>query len=248
MQEVRQLAPNLTLSAAVHIFPWDDANSTPLTDVSEYAKVLDQIEIMNYDVYGSFSHVTGPNSPLNDSCVPSTNQQGSAVTAVNAWKKAGFPANKIVLGVAAYGHSFTVPPSTAVTGNNTLNIFTAFDNYNIPNGDSWGPPTTAPDECGNPPVGNGNSGIFNFWGMIQNGFLNQDGTVASGMNSLFDECSQTPFVYNPKTSVLVAYDDAKSFAIKGQFIKDQGLAGFASFETGGDYKGILIEAITSAMA
>lgn len=209
IQEVRQLASNFTLSAAVHILPWDDANSTPLTDVSAYAKVLDQIgqprrflvlfplayinlipEIMNYDVYGSFSTVTGPNSPLNDSCVPTADQQGSAVTAVNAWTKAGFPANKIVLGVAAYGHSFTVAPSAALTGN-TLNIYTAFDKYNIPNGDSWSPPTTAPDECGNPPVGNGNSGLFNFWGMIDNGFLNQNGTVAAGMNSLFDECSQT---------------------------------------------------------
>lgn len=145
---------------------------------------------MNYDVYGTFSSVTGPNSPLNDTCAPSADQQGSAVSAISAWTDAGFPADKIVLGVAAYGHSFTVTPSVAVTGT-TLNIYTSFDKTNIPIGDSWDPPSTTPDVCGNPPVGNGNTGIYNFWALIEDGFLNSDGTVASGMNGLFDECSQT---------------------------------------------------------
>jgi chitinase len=145
---------------------------------------------MNYDVFGTFSSVDGPNAPLNDTCAASGNQQGSAVSAVAAWTKAGFPADKIVLGVPAYGHSYTVPTSTAVSGS-TLNIYTAFDKTNIPIGDSWDPPTTTPDICGNPPVGNGNSGVYNFWALIQDGFLNQDGSVASGMNSLFDQCSQT---------------------------------------------------------
>jgi len=145
---------------------------------------------MNYDVFGTFSSVTGPNSPLDDSCASSSDQQGSAVSAVAAWTTAGFPTNKIVLGVPAYGHSFTVPQATAVTGN-TLNIYTSFDKTNIPIGDSWDPPTTAVDICGNPPVGNGNSGIYNFWALIGDGFLSQNGTAASGMVGLFDECSQT---------------------------------------------------------
>lgn len=146
---------------------------------------------MNYDVYGTFSSVTGPNSPLNDTCASSASeQQGSAVSAVAAWTAAGFPANKIVLGVAAYGHSFTVNQSSALTGNQ-LNIYTSFDKYNIPPGDSWDPTVTSADECGNPPVGNGNTGIYNFWALIEGGFLTQNGTAASGMTSLFDECSQT---------------------------------------------------------
>lgn len=145
---------------------------------------------MNYDVYGTFSSVTGPNSPLNDTCASSSDQQGSAVSAVAAWTDAGFPASKIVLGVAAYGHSFTVTPSTAVTGS-TLNIYTTFDSTNIPPGDSWDPAVTTDDVCGNPPVGNGNTGIYNFWALIEDGFLTQNGTVASSMVGYFDECSQT---------------------------------------------------------
>ncbi|KAI9460779.1 glycoside hydrolase family 18 protein [Boletus coccyginus] len=247
LQEMRQVASNLTLSAATSIKPWVDSTGTPLTDVSAYASVLDWIEIMNYDVFGTFSSVTGPNSPLDDACASSSDQQGSATSAVAAWSTAGFPANKIVLGVPAYGHSFTVPQSTAVTGN-TLNIYTSFDKTNIPIGDTWSPPSTSADICGNPPVGNGNTGIYNFWALIGDGFLSQNGTVASGMVGLFDDCSQTPFVYNPSTSVLVSYDDPQSFTAKGQYIKQNGLGGFAMYESGGDYDGMLIQAITQAMA
>ncbi|KIJ14561.1 chitinase [Paxillus involutus ATCC 200175] len=247
IQETRQQAPNLTLSAAVGITPFVDDTGSPSTDVSSFASVLDWIEVMNYDVFGTFSSVDGPNAPLNDTCAASGNQQGSAVSAVAAWTKAGFPADKIVLGVPAYGHSYTVPTSTAVSGS-TLNIYTAFDKTNIPIGDSWDPPTTTPDICGNPPVGNGNSGVYNFWALIQDGFLNQDGSVASGMNSLFDQCSQTPFVYNPSSQIMVSYDDAQSFTAKGQYIDQAGLLGFAMYEAGGDYDNILVNAINKAMS
>lgn len=40
---MRQLAPNLTLSAAASIVPWNDANGSPLTDVSAYNNVLDWV-------------------------------------------------------------------------------------------------------------------------------------------------------------------------------------------------------------
>jgi chitinase len=36
-------------------------------------------------------------------------------------------------------------------------------------------------------------------------------------------------------------------AAKGEFIDDSGLAGFAMWETGGDYKDILLNAITDGI-
>lgn len=44
------------------------------------------------------------------------------------------------------------------------------------------------DQCG-APVGIG--GLFNFWGLIDGGFLKADGTPAPGIDYRFDECSQT---------------------------------------------------------
>lgn len=43
LQEMRSVAPNISLSAAVGDTPWNDANGVPLTNVSAYADVLDWI-------------------------------------------------------------------------------------------------------------------------------------------------------------------------------------------------------------
>jgi chitinase len=45
---------------------------------------------------------------------------------------------------------------------------------------------------------------------------------------------------------MVAYDDARSFAAKGKFIKNLGLRGFATWEAGGDYDDILLDSIRKA--
>jgi chitinase len=196
------------LSAATAIRPFNDANQQPMTDVSGFAKVLDYIEIMNYDIWGAWSDSVGPNSPLNDTCSPAADQQGSAVSAVQAWVSAGFPANQIVLGMASYGHSFLVTENDAFansgntsaasatttaqpSGTTPIALYPSFDKSQQPFGDAWdvdaGPGV---DQCGNPTPG-GPSGIFNFGGMIAQGILNQNGTAMPGMGFRFDECSQT---------------------------------------------------------
>lgn len=43
---------NLTISAATSIEPFMGTNGSPKTDVSGFAKVLDYVAIMNYDVWG----------------------------------------------------------------------------------------------------------------------------------------------------------------------------------------------------
>ncbi|KAF8999063.1 glycoside hydrolase [Cyathus striatus] len=245
LQELRQtVGPNFTLTAAVGITPWNGPDGTPMTDVSGFADVLDNIAIMNYDVWGSWSNSVGPNAPLNDSCAPT--QDGSATSAVKAWTAAGFPANQIALGVAAYGHSFHVDQSAALDSSGNLVAYPAFDKSLQPLGDSEDSnSTTGVDQCGNP--AGGPSGVFNFWGLIEGGFLNADGTPAQGIDYRFDNCSQTPYVYNSTTEVMVSYDDAKSFAAKGQFINDQGLKGFAMWQAAGDSNNILMDAISDGM-
>lgn len=239
IKELRQQAPGLSLSAAVPIKPFDDATGQP---ISGFAEQLNWIEIMAYDVFGSWSKVTGPNAPLNDTCSPY--QDGSAVSAVAAWTNAGFSANQIILGVPSYGRSFSVPPSTAAPSGNQLEIYTPYTS--IPQGDPWNNASPAHVEaCTQSGVP---SGVFEFWAMVGYGYLKSDGNVASGMLSTFDRCSQTPFVYDPNTESLISYDDPQSFTAKGQYIAQAGLLGFSMYEVGGDYNGLLLNAINKAMS
>ncbi|KAI9444238.1 glycoside hydrolase family 18 protein [Lactarius indigo] len=237
-------AQDLIVSAAVSVKPFVGSDGNPMTDVSGFAKVLNYIEVMNYDVWGSWSNSVGPNAPLDDSCAPSSDQDGSAISAVKAWSTAGFPANQIILGVASYGHSFHVGNDSAVDTSGNIALYAPFDKSQQPAGDKWDGTASGVDECGNPNVV---GGIFDFWGLIDGGFLTTNGTATSSIDYTFDNCSQTPFVYNPASQVMVSYDDATSFAAKGKYISDAGLAGFAMWEAGGDSDDILLDAISSAI-
>ena len=191
LQELR-LDPTghkLILTASTPILPYNGPDGSPLTDVSGFAKVLNHIEIMNYDIWGPWSPTVGPNAPLNDTCAATANQAGSAVSAVLKWHAAGMPWNQIVLGVAAYGHSFEVPNNDAfVSGSkNILAPYPKFDSSAHPSGDSWDSGSGV-DVCGNP-VSPG--GVIDFWGMIQLGYLNSDGSLKNGIFSRYDSCSQT---------------------------------------------------------
>jgi len=247
LKELRKdpVGSKLRLTAAVGLAPFGGSDGTPMTDVSQFASVLDHIAIMNYDVWGSWSTGVGPNAPLDDSCAPT--KAGSALSGVKAWKSAGFPPSKIVLAVAAYGHSFFVPTSSALDSSGSLAAYPQFDKTKQPPGDSdsdSSTPTT--DQCGNT-VNGGNSGIFTFKGMVSAGFLDASGAPAQGTNYRFDNCSQTPFVYKSNAQTMISYDDQRSFAAKGKFINDNGLAGFAIWEISGDSNNVLLSAISDAI-
>ncbi|KAH7905380.1 glycoside hydrolase family 18 protein [Hygrophoropsis aurantiaca] len=233
LQELRKnpAGAKLVLSAAVGGAPFFDSHGKPSTNVSGFAKVFDYIAVMNYNIWGSWSSKVGPNAPLNDACAAKDNQDGSAVAALKLWTAAGMPANKIVLGVASYGHSFSVLPKDAfVPGSTTqLRPYPTFNASKQPSGDKW----------------NGAGGDWDFWGLIDGGFLTPQGMPAKGIYHRYDACSQTPYVYNKKTEVMVSFDNAQSFAAKGNYIKKAGLRGFAMWEAGGDRKDILLNSIRS---
>lgn len=164
---------------------------------------------MNYDVFGTgWSKVVGPNAPLNDTCAPASDQEGSAVSAVQKWMTAGIPANQIVLALAAYGHGFFVDQSdaldaTSIAASASFSTNTSAPgtymiaaypptNSSTPEGDPTDTFSTGGqlDECGRV-TSAGWGGVWNFGGMVDGGFLNQDGTAASGLGFRFDTCSQT---------------------------------------------------------
>lgn len=194
LQALREeVGPDFILTASVPLVPWIGANGTSLSNVSDFAAVLDWVNVMNYDVHGSWDTIVGPNAPLNDTCANSTTAEGSAVSALAAWTAAGMPAHQIVLGVAGYGHSYSVDLVDALAADATLQLNAVFNASAQPLGDSWDSLNTT-DVCG---VVSGPSGDIDFWGLIEQGYLNANGSVAAGINYIFDGCSQTVRVYLP---------------------------------------------------
>ncbi|KAJ7500623.1 chitinase [Mycena galericulata] len=234
------------LTAAVGLAPFVGTDGSALADVSAFADVLDRIELMVYDTWGVLK-TAGPNAPLDSACEPTEYRasSGSAAGAVAAWTQAKFPADKIVLGLAAYGHSFNVTPAAALNSSTgSLNPYPALGGPQ-PAGPSDTPAADAtPDQCGSPGTV---SGVYTFAQLVSSGFLGTDGAAGDGIHYTIEGCSQTPYVYNEDTHVLISYDDAKSFASKGAFISAQGLAGFAVWEVTGDYDDILLDSLYSAM-
>ncbi|KAF8598082.1 glycoside hydrolase [Ceratobasidium sp. AG-I] len=263
LTELRAALPSTTITAASSLAPFLSSDlTTPSTNVSDFASVLDYIAILNYDVWGPWMTAVGPNAPLNDTCVahPATQQVGSAVRAIKTWTDAGIPADQLVLAVPAYGRSYSVSPSDALTGDNIISSYPPFNATARPAGDAWDPvPAVGEvDVCGNAVV---QGGTWSFGGLVKGGFLNENGTAneAGGIVYRFDECSQTPYMYNKTSGIMISYDDATSFgkhtlntilfitAAKGEFIKSLGLRGFAMWELGGDYDDILLDSIRSAV-
>ncbi|CAN8104490.1 unnamed protein product [Discula destructiva] len=246
LQELRATpaGANLYLTAATSLFPWNDASGAQSTDLSGFAAVLDYLMPMNYDIFGGWSTTAGPNAPLRSSCDSTRNNQGSLEAGLAAWTGAGIPADKIVVGVPAYGHGFAVNTTSALLADGTLNMYAPQNSSNRFQGSSW---DTDPriDDCGNasPP-----SGTYPFWSLIEEmGFLTAEGLPAGNVTASWDECSATPGLYDSARQIYVSYDDARSFEAKGKFIAENGLKGFALFETGGDYNNILMNSIRAAV-
>lgn len=186
LKELREhpVGSQLILTAATAISPWPDADGNP-SNVTEFAALFDYVAIMNYDVWGSWSGIVGPDAPLNDTCAAPANQQGSAVSAVKAWSDGGMPLYQIVLGVPYYGHSFTVNQTDALT-NGTLNLYTPFDPVQ-PQGDVWDDQPGV-DVCGAQTT---YGGVWDFWALVEDGFLKPDGTNLDGIHYRWNDCSQT---------------------------------------------------------
>ncbi|KAI0774197.1 glycoside hydrolase [Fomes fomentarius] len=97
------LPPNATITAATQTVPFADANGKPMQNVSEFARVLDWVLLMNYDTWGSSSR-PGPNAPLSNACNNSTQSNANALSALQLWTAAGFAPRQLVLGVPSYGY------------------------------------------------------------------------------------------------------------------------------------------------
>uniref|UniRef100_U5EYE2 chitinase n=1 Tax=Corethrella appendiculata TaxID=1370023 RepID=U5EYE2_9DIPT len=79
-------------------------------DIPVVSKLLDFISVMTYDLHGSWDNVTGLNSPLyaGPADVSDLQRQLNVNACINYWISHGAPREKLILGMALYGRSFTL--------------------------------------------------------------------------------------------------------------------------------------------
>ncbi|XP_052588174.1 LOW QUALITY PROTEIN: oviduct-specific glycoprotein [Peromyscus californicus insignis] len=91
--------PKLLLSAAVSGIAYIIQTSY---DVHLLGRRLDFINVLSYDLHGSWEKFTGHNSPLFS--LPDDSK--SSAYAMDYWRKLGAPADKLIMGFPAYGRTF----------------------------------------------------------------------------------------------------------------------------------------------
>ncbi|KAG6890136.1 hypothetical protein C0995_011429 [Termitomyces sp. Mi166 len=184
------LGPAKIISAAVAHLPWLGSDGKPLTDVTEFAAVMTYVNIMNYDVNVASSK-PGPNAPLGDLCGTSANPRATAQSAFKQWTKAGFPASKLLLGLALYGY-VSKSTATRLSGSSTSDLVANSVEH------LRGPPKKSSAA----PAGD----LSGMWGqqiafnqIVHSGVLQKrdDGiyTAAHGYTQGWDDCSDTPVIF-----------------------------------------------------
>ncbi|XP_011933772.1 PREDICTED: oviduct-specific glycoprotein isoform X1 [Cercocebus atys] len=93
------MRPRLLLSAAVSGVPHIVQTSY---DVRFLGRLLDFINVLSYDLHGSWEKFTGHNSPL----FSLPEDPKSSAYAMNYWRKLGAPSEKLIMGIPTYGRTF----------------------------------------------------------------------------------------------------------------------------------------------
>ncbi|KAJ2773393.1 hypothetical protein IWQ56_001010 [Coemansia nantahalensis] len=205
----------------------------PLRDVSAYAKVVDYINILAYDVNGPHGNTTGPNAPLNYQS--GRGSQASLIAAVDSWTAAKFPAKQITAGVAFHGRAAVALDDMS---QQSWDIYRPRDGA-IPKGDNddglWA------DGCTDKTPHY--SGIWSYGNLRKQGVLSSPDTAAAPWRRSWDSASMTPWLFNPATKMFISYDDPGSLAAKVGYAADHGLAGVTVYDITMDFNGELMGAL-----
>ncbi|KAL0080653.1 glycoside hydrolase superfamily [Phycomyces blakesleeanus] len=191
------------ITIATHVNTFVNAAGN-MKNVSAFAKVLDRINIMTYDINGAWGANTGPNAPFNY-------QPGegsiSFVSSIQTWLDAGVPANKLVAGIAFYGRATTAKQNMLITKYQYQPQITG----KPAQGDSLDGPwkdLSCPADSGD------RTGIWRYEKIRSQGLLSSPTKAVSPWVRTWDSVSQTPWLFNPKTNTYLTYDDPASIAVK----------------------------------
>jgi GH18 family chitinase len=183
-------------------------------ELARIAEIVDWINVMTYDYHGAWENATNHHSPLQRNPQgPTPAALGYTVDAtVRGYLAAGVPASKLVLGIPAYGRSWSGVSVAAQPGTD-LAAAGLFRSASGP-----GP------------------------GSFEAGSLDYKDVVARLASQppvyqrLWDAAAQAPIMVASSLGVLVTYEDQQSLAAKIDYANDHGLGGFMLWELSGDVK------------
>ncbi|KAI0686381.1 glycoside hydrolase superfamily [Cytidiella melzeri] len=236
------LGSSKIISAAVTQEPFLGVNGSPLTNVASYAEQLTYINIMNYNVWGA-SSTPGPNAPLGNLCGTSQQPQVSAEAAFAQLTAAGFPANKMLLGLPLYRfniqkymeHVLGVPTRNPVPM--CPLVWEAFkEKPNFLEGKhdrTKQKQKTIEVEAGNGDLSSyyGQQIVFNqivALGALLTKLSSGTYVQANGYTEGWDDCSDTPqynLALTTSHRTVVPYNDTYSLNNKAAYAKQAGMAG-----------------------
>ncbi|KAF7315065.1 Glycoside hydrolase family 18 protein [Mycena indigotica] len=231
------LGSSKIISAAVTDLPWLGSDGNPIKDMSAYAAQMSYANLMNYDIFGDWSPAPGPNAPLSDACGTSSQPNYSAQAAFTQWTAAKFPANKLLLGLPLYGYVLN-SSKTVLTGSFVEPeefSTSATVKVNPMRGANRRPVTVRPPIISEVKA-DATANLQSWWGqqipfssLVSSGALTKssNGTYsgANGFTEGWDDCSDTPYLFNTSQKTVVSYDDTYSLADKAALAKSNGMAG-----------------------
>jgi chitinase len=63
----------------------------------------------------------------------------------------------------------------------------------------------------------------------------------------WDDAAQVPYLWNPEEAIFISYENARSIALKMQYLKNKGLGGAMFWEYSDDHQGELLDALNGAL-
>ncbi|KXN71328.1 glycoside hydrolase family 18 protein [Conidiobolus coronatus NRRL 28638] len=224
------------LTAAVRVQPFDGPNKLPMTNVKEFSKYFDFINIMAYDINGGWSSTTGPNAPtfLNKAQADPYSLKQS----IQDWTDAGFPKEQLVAGLPFYGRSQIA--TTDMSKNPSLQF--APKTSEVPKGD--------PSDANEPNMicneGSVYSGVWKYKYLRSMILVKDPITPSDGYIRYFDNTTQTPWLFRPSDKRYISYDDPISLQVKVDLVRYSGLRGVMFWDLSHDANDELLNFIISS--
>jgi len=177
-------------------------------DIPALAKEFDYVNLMDYDLHGSWDNFTGHHTPLfgrhEEDNVNHPGHRLNLNDSVYYYIEEGMPKEKIVVGLATFGHGFVLPEGTEETG-----LF-------------------CPTIAGSPPGPYSQLvGFLEYYEILQ--AFNNDtlpwlpGATPGEWTTVVDGCYLAPYSVNGP--YWIGYDDFDSIQMKSRWINYMGLGG-----------------------